>query len=100
MHECIQQETLGKFKEFIDSIKGFKIVLFSMAGTIILQVITFAFLWGCLTTTVSSNTEHLWKNITPRVEANTANIDKILGKFELIKVIQGIQGEKGEKGDK
>jgi hypothetical protein len=97
-HECMQQETIGKFKEFIDSTKGFRVTLFSMAIVIVLQVGTFLFLWGSLTTTVTQNTEHIWKTLTPSTVENTRNIDKILAKFELIQVFRGLQGEQGLQG--
>jgi hypothetical protein len=52
MHDCIQEENIGALKEFMASIKGLKATLFLMGVTIVTQVITFAFLWGGLTTTV------------------------------------------------
>ena len=86
-HECYQEETIGKIKEFIDSMKKLNPILISMATAIILQVGTFAFLWGGLTTTVNKNTDYLWNNISPAVMENTRNIDRILTKIDSIKMI-------------
>jgi hypothetical protein len=59
VHECIQEENIGMLKEFMLSTKGMKATLFVMAITIVTQVVTFAFLWGDLTRTVSNNTNYL-----------------------------------------
>jgi hypothetical protein len=111
-HECLKEEELGAIKEFIVSTKGLKVLLSSLVGAMILQVGTFLFLWGVITTTVTKNTEQLWKVITPQLMDNTRNIDKILEKMTVIKMIavvgdagpigpagvQGIQGPRGLPG--
>ena len=83
-HDCPHNETIGKIKEFMESIKGFKATLTTISIAIIIQVATFLFLWGGLTTTVKVNTEYLWKDLTPRTVENTRNIDKILTRLEYI----------------
>jgi len=83
-HDCPYQETIGKIKEFMESIKGFKATLTTISFAIVIQVATFLFLWGGLTTTVKANTEYLWKDLTPRTVENTRNIDKILTKLEIL----------------
>ena len=82
MHDCIQQETIGKFKEFMSEMKGFKATLFTIALAIIIQVGAFLYMWGGLTETVKKNTEHVWKTITPTMTEHTRNIDKILAKLD------------------
>ena len=88
--ECPHQETIGKVKEFMESIKGFKTTLTTISVAIIIQVATFLFLWGGLTTTVKANGEYLWKEISPRTTENTRNIDKILTKLEIMLEKRGI----------
>jgi hypothetical protein len=97
-HDCNQLEFLGEVKEFIQNSKGLKATVFTVAIAVLIQVGTFLFLWGSLTTTVKNNTDQLWNKTIPTVTENTRNIDKILGKFELISVIRGQKGETGEAG--
>jgi hypothetical protein len=97
-HECTKEELLGRIIEFMNSAKATQAVLISMGATMVLQIVTFAFLWGQLTTTVAKNTEYLWKEVAPKTMENTKNIDKILAKFELITVIQGSTGTTGPQG--
>ena len=87
-HDCIQQEEMGKVKKFMENTKGFRAVLIAMVSTIIIQIVTFAFLWGGLTAVVAKNTDYLWSELTPTVKENTRNIDKILAKFDLLTVLQ------------
>lgn len=84
MEPCIQEGAIGKIQEYIESTKGFKATLFTISIAIVIQVASFLFLWGSLTTTVKSNTEYLWHDISPKTLENTRNIDKILAKMELI----------------
>ena len=58
---CIQNETIGKIKEFIDGMKGFKATLLVMSITIVVQVGSFLFLWGGLTTTVGYHDRSITK---------------------------------------
>ena len=95
---CSQLETIGKLKEFMDSIKGFRITLASIVVAIVAQIITFGFLWGAMTTTVNSDNKQIWTLLTPTAMENQRNIDKILAKFELISVIQGARGATGAAG--
>jgi hypothetical protein len=53
--QCIQEENIGRFKEFMENTKGVKATLFTIAVTILLQVGTFLYLWGGLTTTVKAH---------------------------------------------
>jgi hypothetical protein len=93
-HECIQEENIGKFKEFMENTKGFKATLFAIALAILLQVGTFLFLWGDLTRTVKINTEQIWSKLTPTAEANKTNIEKILTRLDSIKIVgYAIAGE-------
>lgn len=109
---CIQEETIGKIKEFMENMKGLKATLFIISLSIVTQVITFSFLWGQSTASAKKDNEHLWKTVTPSTVENTRNIDKILGKLENVNIVgfayakgdkgerglQGIQGAKGENG--
>jgi hypothetical protein len=81
---CIQEENIGKFKEFIDSTKGMRPTITVIACSIVVQIISFAFMWGSLTATVKKNTEYLWTDLTPKTLDNTRNIDNILGKLSII----------------
>ena len=83
---CLHEEDLGKIKEFMKSTKGIRATLFTMSLAIIVQVVTFSFLWGSLTTTVTKNTDQLWNKTIPIVDQNTRDIDKILGKLDFIEV--------------
>ena len=96
MHECIQQETIGKFKEFIDSMKGFRTTLFTIALAIVVQVVAFVYMWGGLTTTVSKNSDQIWCKLTPTAEKNQLNIEKILTRLDTIRFVYA--GEKGNTG--
>ena len=92
-HECSKEEFLGQVKEFMHSFNGMKTTMLTLSFAIVLQVGTFLFLWGGLSTTVKYHDEM---------------INKILAKLEVVKVIgyavagekgeRGIQGEKGEPG--
>jgi hypothetical protein len=86
VHECYQEEKLGGILEFIKSMKNTNNLLCGILISIVLQVVTFAFLWGSLTTTVSKNTDYLWMTLSPQTAENTRNIDKILAKFEMVAV--------------
>jgi len=78
-HWCKWDVQMGKIIEFMSEVKGFKATLFTIALAILIQVITFAFLWGGLTTTVKSH------NI---------NINKILTKLDNVKIVYA-RGEQG-----
>lgn len=84
MEDCPHEQTIGKVKEFMETTKGFKATLFTISLAIIIQVATFLYLWGGLTTTVKRNTEYLWNDLSPRTVDNTRNIDKILTRLEYI----------------
>jgi len=83
-HDCPHNETIGKIKEFMESVKGFKTILATISIAIVIQVASFLFLWGGLTTTVKANGEYLWKEVSPRTFQNTRDIDKIMTKLEYI----------------
>ncbi len=97
---------MGRIEEFIESAKGLRTVLCGIVITILLQVGSFIYFWGTMTTTVNRNTDHIWKTLTPTVAENTKNIDRILGKLESVQIIgyvyakgeQGIQGIQGIPG--
>ncbi len=69
---CDKEEFLGEVKEFIANSKGFKTTLFTIALTILLQVGTFLYLWGGLTTTV---------------KVHDKAIDALVNKFDKLKVV-------------
>ena len=69
---CIQEENIGRFKEFIENSKGVRGTLVMIAIAILIQVGTFLYLWGGLTTTVKNHDK---------------NIDTILTKLNNIKII-------------
>jgi hypothetical protein len=97
-HECKQEETIGRFKEFMQATKGLKATLGMIGMAILLQVGTFLYLWGGLTKTVNDNTKQIWEKNTPCITDNTRNIDKILAKMDTIAEIRGYKGDKGEQG--
>jgi hypothetical protein len=75
---CIQEENIGKFKEFMESSKGLKATMFTIALTILLQVGTFLYLWGGLVTTVRYHDE---------------NIKKIFTKLDNVKLVGYVYGK-------
>ena len=77
-------ETIGKVKEFMLETRGFKKTLFTIAIAISVQVCTFLYLWGGLSTTVTKNTDFIWNELGPKATENTRNIDRILTKLEYI----------------
>lgn len=86
-HLCNKEEFLGEVKEFMQNSKGMKTLQWSMAGVVIIQVMAFLVMWGSLTTTVKKDTAQLWDRTIPMVTENTRNIDKILEKLQVIRII-------------
>ncbi|CAK0754887.1 conserved hypothetical protein [Azospirillaceae bacterium] len=86
-HECSKEDFLGRVAEFMDNMKGFKATLFAIALAIVLQVGTFLYLWGGLTTTVAKNSEQIWCKLTPTADQNAKNIAILLEKFKNVKLI-------------
>ncbi len=80
-HHCIQLEFIGRVKEFIEGSKGVRGTLTIIAMTILLQVGTFLYLWGGLTTTVRSHDQ---------------DISTILRKLDSVKIVYA-EEEKTEK---
>jgi len=78
-HNCIQEENIGIFKEFMNSSKGLKATMFSIAVAILIQVGTFVYLWGGLTTTVT---------------VHDKAIEKIFTKLDSITIVGYINGKK------
>ncbi len=78
VHDCIQEETIGKFKEFMENTKGLKATIFTIAVTILLQVGSFLYLWGGQTEKIK-------------------NIEKIVSKFDKIKIVYAIGNNENEK---
>ena len=72
MIPCDKEEFLGRVKEFMKETKGFKGTLFTVALAILLQVGTFLYLWGGLTTTV---------------KVHDKSIERLVEKFDKLKVI-------------
>ena len=96
-HECHQEENIGKFKEFMNNTKGLKATLFTISITILLQVGTFLYLWGGLTTTVNKNTDYLWNDLSPKTLENTRNIDRILAKMDSIRFVTSAEAKEAIK---
>jgi len=71
-HICMQEEKIGKFEEFMSNTKGLKATLFTIAVAIILQVGSFLYLWGGLTTTVT---------------VHDKAIDNLVKKFDNVKIV-------------
>jgi len=84
MDPCMHENEIGQMQEFINTTKGFKATLFTIALAIVIQVATFLFLWGSLTTTVKTNSDYMWNDIAPKTLENTRNIDRILTRLEYI----------------
>lgn len=72
MQPCIQEENIGKFKEFMENSKGMKATMFTIALAILLQVGAFLFLWGGLMTTV---------------KVHDQAIERLVAKFDKLKVV-------------
>lgn len=80
MHECLKEEFLGRVSEFMEGMKGLKATLFTVSIAILIQVSTFLYLWGGLTTTVGYQGKAL---------------DKICEKLDKVKVIGYVYAENG-----
>ena len=93
-HECIQQEFIGKAKEFMNSSKGNKPILWSLIFTMLIQIGTFLYLWGALTQVVNKNNDYLWGSVTTGLNENTRNVDKILTKLENVRLVAYMQNQK------
>jgi hypothetical protein len=72
MHECHQEENIGKFKEFMNNYKGVRGTLFTIGLAIFLQVGGFLFLWG---------------RIVEKVDNHEKTIDRICAKLDNIKIV-------------
>ena len=94
---CQQEEVIGKIKEFMESFKLMRTQMTGIVIAIVCQVVTFGFLWGTLTATVTKNTEYLWGDIAQSTKENTRNLDRLMAKLEDIKFI-AIRGETGLQG--
>jgi hypothetical protein len=82
-HKCLKEEEWGRLHEFMESFKGFKPTLWTIVLAIIVQVGTFLFLWGKLTTTVQYHEESikkLWSKIENIKIVGYANADTKNGK--------------------
>ena len=69
-HDCIQEEAIGKIKEFINNSKGMRGLLSGIVLAILLQVGTFLFLWGRLTYQVESHEKSI-TNICEKLDKVT-----------------------------
>ena len=78
---------------------AWRIAIVGVIISIVLQIITFSYLWGSASKQISINTERL--NILENTERERykKGIQGIQG-ISGTQGIQGIQGDKGEKGDK
>ncbi len=84
-HECSQLEFIGRVKEFMSDMKGFKATLFTISVAILVQVGAFIYLWGGLTTTVKTH------------DIIITEIGKTLKEIRFVGV--AVAGEKGDKGE-
>lgn len=75
---CKWDVEMGKVLEFVSESKGLKATMFTIAITVFLQVGTFLFLWGGLTTTVANHEK---------------NISRVLNKLDGIKLIGYVNAE-------
>ena len=75
---CKWDVEMGKMLEFISESKGLKMTMFTIALAVLLQVGTFLFLWGGLTTTVATHEK---------------NINRVLSKLDSIKIIGYVNAE-------
>ena len=69
---CKWDVEIGKILEFISESKGLKATMFTIALAVLLQVGTFLFLWGGLTTTVKNH---------------EVSIGRVLSKLDNIKLV-------------
>ena len=67
MEPCKWDTQMGKIIEFIDNIKGLRVVLGGIVVAILVQVGAFLFMWGGLTTTVKTHDEAI-HNILAKLE--------------------------------
>ena len=75
-HNCVQLEFIGKVKEFMENMKGFKATLFTVSLAIFIQVFALIY-WG------GTQTEKI------------KNIEKVVARFDKIKIVYAI-GDKIE----
>ena len=75
-HNCVQLEFIGKVKEFMENMKGFKATLFTISLAIFIQVFALIY-WG------GTQTEKI------------KNIEKVVARFDKIKIVYAI-GDKSE----
>ena len=87
-HDCLHEEEMGMIKEFIANNKSIRSSLNGIIIVIVVQIISFAFLWGQLTAVVTKNTDFIWEDLGPAMMANTININKILAKLDNIKIVK------------
>ena len=60
-HTCIKENDWGKVHEFMNSIKGVKASMIMVSFAILIQVGTFLYLWGGLSTTVGFHDKQIVK---------------------------------------
>jgi hypothetical protein len=96
--DCKKQEEWGKVKEFMESMKGFKASIVTIAVAVVLQVCVALVIYGSLTSTVKQNTRQVWDIITPQTTENMRNIDKILGKLDSLQIVTVLGGQQGTPG--
>lgn len=60
-HTCVKENEWGKVQEFMNSIKGVKASMIMVSFAILIQVGTFLYLWGGLSTTVGFHDKALVK---------------------------------------
>jgi hypothetical protein len=75
---CKWDTEIGRILEFISESKGLKATMFTISVAVLLQVGTFLFLWGGLTTTVATHEK---------------NINRVLSKLDSIKLIGYVNAE-------
>lgn len=86
-HDCIQQEDIQELKDDMKSNRNLKSWLGSIFIVILVQIGTFLYLWGGMNEIVRKNTIQVWDVITPTMHQNTIAIERMLAKFENVKIV-------------
>lgn len=93
--ECYKRHAV--IDNHIEEGKGWRATIVTIVIAIFIQIGAFLVMWGGLTTTVKKNNEYIWQDMTPKLNENTRNVDRLIAKLEDIKFI-AVQGEQGKQG--
>jgi len=81
-HKCIQENFLGRVREFMEGEKANKVLFAGIILTIVVQVGAFLYLWGSLVTTV---------------KVHDKSIDTLVSKFDNVKFIGYVEAAEIKK---